>query len=99
MRLQLDSTQVDKFFNVDPTSVLGLLVGGMALIIVYLAWDIKGLRNRNEELTNMLMEVTTELVTKLSEIKTGIEVHSNNVVHKVENLITWIKANARKKET
>jgi len=99
MRLQIDSTGVDGYFNVSPTSVLGLLVGSLAIAIVYLVFENRSLKHRNTELTNMLIEVTNELVTKLSEIKTGIEIHSNNVVNKVENLITWIKSSIRKKET
>jgi hypothetical protein len=99
MRLQIDSSEaVSRYFDVNPTSVLGLLVGGLVLVVVYLVFENRSLKERNEELTNKLIELTTTLIERLSDIKSGIEIHSNNVVSKVDSLILWIKSNLRKKE-
>lgn len=92
MILQIDSSEVvGKFFNVNPETVLGLLVGGMALVIIYLILENRQLKSKINELTDKLIELTTTLIEKLSDIKSGIEVHSNNVASKVDNLISWIK--------
>lgn len=99
MMLQVDSTEVvDKYFNVNPETVLGLLVGGMALVIVYLIWENRQLKNKINELTDKLIELTSTLIEKLSDIKIGIEVHSNNVALKVDNLITWIKTTLKPRQ-
>ena len=99
LQMDLDSSEVmNRYFDVNPTTVLGLLVGGMAVVILYLVWENRTLKNRVEELTEKLIDLTTTLVEKLSEIKTGIEKHSNNVENKVENLIRWIKSALPKRE-
>ena len=77
MMLQTD------FFNVNPETVLGLLVGGMSVIILYLAIE-------NRQLKKQLINLVSETITKLTEIKlTGSS--QNEKLDKIEKLILWVR--------
>lgn len=72
--------QIDNFFNVDPTTVLGVLVGGMALIIVWLAVE-------NRYLKNQIIKLASSTIEKLTEIKEG----NTAISDKIDNMIKWIR--------
>lgn len=92
LQIEVDSTElVNKYFEVNPTTVLGLLVGGLVVVILYLVYENRQLKNKINELTDKLIELTTTLIEKLSDIKSGIEIHSNDVATKINGLIAWVK--------
>ena len=94
----MEDEVIGRMFDVNPTSVLGILVGGMSIVILYLVYENRALRLKCNELTDKLIELTTTLIEKLSDIKSGISEHSNQVVNKVDQLMLWLKATIRNKE-
>ena len=92
LQIEVDSTElVNRYFDINPTTVLGLLVGSLVVVILYFVYENRQLKNKINELTDKLIELTTTLIEKLSDIKSGIDIHSNNVASKVDGLITWVK--------
>lgn len=68
------------FFNVTPTTVFGLLVGGMAIVITWLAIE-------NRYLKKQIIILAQSTIEKLTEIK----LTNNAISDKIDNMIKWIR--------
>ena len=69
-----------EFFNVSPTTVFGLLVGGMAIVIAWLAVE-------NRYLKKQIISLAQNTIEKLTEIKGA----NNAISDKITELIKWIR--------
>jgi hypothetical protein len=69
-----------EFFNVSPTTVYGLLLGGMAIVIGYLAVE-------NKYLKKQIISLAQNTIEKLTEIKGA----NSAISDKIDNMIKWIR--------
>lgn len=69
-----------EFFNVSPTTIYGLLLGGMAIVITYLAVE-------NRYLKKQIISLAQNTIEKLTEIKGA----NTAISDKIDNMIKWIR--------